>query len=131
MAAVERIFQVKGRPETKPVLLIVSSLSMVESVTEPMETFYDLATRFWPGPLTIILPAAKSVPDKVTAGTRTVGLRWPDAEFATTLVNQFGGPITATSANRSGLPAAVTADEVRIQLKESVDALIDGGQLPS
>jgi L-threonylcarbamoyladenylate synthase len=129
--AIQRIFQIKGRPETKPVLLIVSSLSMVESVTEPMEGFYDLAMHFWPGPLTIILPAAKCVPSKVTAGSRTVGVRWPAADFATTLVTRLGTPITATSANRSGLPAAVTADEVRAQLDDSVDALIDGGQLPA
>jgi L-threonylcarbamoyladenylate synthase len=130
-AAVERIFNVKGRPDTKPVLLIVSSMSMVEAITEPIEGFYELATHFWPGPLTIVLPAAKCVLLKVTAGTQSVGVRWPAAEFATTLVTHLGTPITATSANRSGLPSTVTADEVRAQLDESVDALIDGGELPS
>ena len=79
----------------------------------------------------VILPAAKSVPLKVTAGTKTVGIRWPVSGFATQLVKRFGLPITATSANRSGLPSAVTAEEVRDQLDESVDALVDGGRLPS
>ena len=130
-AAIDRIFQIKGRPDTKPLLLIVSSVSMVESVAEPVELFYDLAARFWPGPLTMVLPAAGSVSPRVTAGSGTIGVRWPAAEFAATLVKYFGTPVTATSANRSGLPSAVTADEVRSQLDDSVDALIDGGELPS
>jgi len=130
-AAIDRIFQIKGRPETKPILLLVSSVEMAESVTEPAGVFHNLAERFWPGPLTMILPAAKSVPLKVTAGTQKIGVRWPAAAFATRLVERFGYPITATSANRSGLPAAITAEEVREQLDESVDALIDGGSLPS
>ena len=130
-AAVNRIFQVKGRPDTKAILLIVSSREMAESVAEPPEVFYDLAKQFWPGPLTVILPAKKSLPINLTAGTAAIGVRWPIADFATRLVNDFGTPVTATSANRSGLPAAITADEVRNQLDESVDALVDGGELPS
>jgi L-threonylcarbamoyladenylate synthase len=130
-AAVDRIFQVKGRADTKAILLIVSSIEMAESVAEPPKVFYDLAKQFWPGPLTVILPAKKSLPINLTAGTATVGVRWPIADFATKLVNDLGTPVTATSANRSGLPAAITADEVRNQLDESVDALVDGGELPS
>jgi L-threonylcarbamoyladenylate synthase len=129
--AIDRIFQIKGRPDTKPILLVVSSVQMAESVAEPDGVFYDLAKHFWPGPLTMILPAAKSVPSKLTAGTQTIGVRWPVARFASKLVRDFGAPITATSANRSGLPAPITAEEVRAQLDESVDALIDGGELPS
>ena len=130
-AAIDRIFQIKGRLETKPILLLVSSVRMAESVTEPPDVFHDLVEQFWPGPLTVILPAAKSVPLKITAGTRKVGVRCPAAGFATRLVKRFGYPITATSANRSGLPSAITAEEVREQLDEAVDALIDGGSLPS
>ena len=130
-AAVDRIFQVKGRSDTKAILLIVSSIEMAESVAEPPKVFYDLAKQFWPGPLTVILPAKKSLPINLTAGTATVGVRWPIADFATRLVKDLGSPVTATSANRSGLPAAITADEVRSQLDESVDALVDGGELPS
>jgi L-threonylcarbamoyladenylate synthase len=130
-AAIDRIFQIKGRSETKPILLLVSSVAMAESVTEPAGFFHDLVEQFWPGPLTVILPAAKSVPLKVTAGTQTVGVRWPEAGFATRLVKRFGQPITATSANQSGLPSAITAEEVRSQLGDSIDALIDGGPLPS
>jgi L-threonylcarbamoyladenylate synthase len=130
-AAIDRIFQIKGRPDTKPILLVVSSIDMAESVAETDEVFYELAKQFWPGPLTMILRAAESVPSKLTAGTRTIGVRWPMARFAAKLVTEFGAPITATSANRSGLPASITAEEVRNQLDESVHALIDGGELPS
>jgi len=130
-AAIDRIFHVKGRIETKPILLVVSSVKMAESVTEPTPIFHGLVEQFWPGPLTVILPAAKSVPLKVTAGTGTIGVRWPKAPFATSLVKRFGQPITATSANRSGLPSAITAEEVRERLGDSIDALIDGGELPA
>jgi L-threonylcarbamoyladenylate synthase len=130
-AAVNRVFQIKGRPETKPILLIVDSPAMAETVCRPSGVFYDVVQRFWPGPLTTIVAAAASVPESVTAGTKTIGLRWPIAPFATALVNRFGKPITATSANRSGHPSPVTAEEVRAQFGEGIDALIDGGMLPA
>ena len=129
--AIDRIFQIKGRPDTKPILVVTSSIEMAESVAQADEIFYDLAGHFWPGPLTMILPAVQSVPLKLTAGTKTIGVRWPLARLATVLVKEFGRPITATSANRSGLPAATTAGEVNTQLGDSVDGLIDGGELPS
>jgi L-threonylcarbamoyladenylate synthase len=130
-AAVDRIFTVKGRAEGKPILLLVDSLAMAESVIQPDRTFYRVAEKFWPGPLTIIASAVGLLPENITAGTRTVGIRWPVAPFATMLTRRFGKPITATSANRSGMPAAITAAEVRAQLDESMGALIDGGSLPS
>jgi len=129
--AIGRVYAIKGRSETKPILLLVDSLDRAESVIEPTAVFYRVAETFWPGPLTIITHAAAAVPVNVTAGTKTIGLRWPMAPFATTLVGRFGKPITATSANKSGLPSAVTADEVRSQLGDSIDALVDGGALPS
>jgi L-threonylcarbamoyladenylate synthase len=129
--AIDRIFQIKGRPDTKPILLVVSSIDMAESVAKANEVFCELARHFWPGPLTMILPALESVPLKLTAGTQTVGVRWPLAPFAARLVKEFGKPITATSANRSGLPGAITAGEVRTQLGDTVDSLIDGGELPT
>jgi len=128
-AAVERIFEIKGRAESKPILLLVNSEAMAESVTEPNPLFHSVAKQFWPGPLTVILSAAPSIPSKLTAGTNTIGVRWPVAAFATKLVERFGNPVTATSANRSGVASAITAEEVRLQLGDSVDALIDGGVL--
>jgi L-threonylcarbamoyladenylate synthase len=129
-AAVERIFEIKGRKETKPILMLVNSIAMAQFVIKPNPVFHAVASRFWPGPLTVILRAAPSVPSKVTAGTNTIGVRWPVAPFATTLVERFGKPLTATSANRSGMSSAITAEEVRMQLGDSVDALVDGGTLP-
>lgn len=130
-SSVDRIFQIKGRPETKPILLLVNSLVMAKSVSEPSDTFYRVVEQFWPGPLTLIVSAAVSLPANVTANTKTVGLRLPAAPFAMTLLNHFGKPVTATSANRSGLAAPVTIAEVREQLGDSVDAVIDGGMLPA
>jgi L-threonylcarbamoyladenylate synthase len=128
--AIDRIFEIKHRRETKPILLLVNSIAMAESVCTPPAIFYALAQKFWPGPLTVILPATPSLQANVTAGTGTIGVRWPIAPFATSLIQYFRKPITATSANRSGLPSAVTADEVRVQLGETIDVLIDGGMLP-
>jgi len=130
-SAVDRIYTIKGRPETKPILLLVDSLAMAEQLTEPTDIFCQVTKAFWPGPLTVITRAASSLGANVTAGTNTIGLRWPIARFATKLVECFRNPITATSANRSGMPSAVTADDVRRQLDDSVDALVDGGLLPS
>jgi L-threonylcarbamoyladenylate synthase len=128
---VDRIFAIKGRPESKPILLLVNSISTAESVIHADDRFRGVTETFWPGPLTIIAPANTALPRNVTAGTNTVGVRWPIAPFATMVVGRFGKPITATSANRSGMPSTVTADEVRTQLGDSVDAIVDGGLLPS
>jgi L-threonylcarbamoyladenylate synthase len=128
-SAIKRIFHIKQRQETKPILLLVDSIRMAESVSRPAAAFYALAERFWPGPLTMILQAS-SLSESVTAGTGTIGLRWAAAGFATSLVTHFEQPVTATSANRSSMPSAVSCDEVRSQLGTSLDVLIDGGVLP-
>jgi L-threonylcarbamoyladenylate synthase len=129
--AVDRIFRIKGRPDTKPILLLVDSVRMAESVIHPTDVFYRVVEAFWPGSLTIIMHAVASLPANVSAGTNTVGVRWPIAAFATGLVSRLGSPVTATSANRSGMPSPVTAEEVQRQLGDSIDALVDGGVLPS
>jgi len=129
--AIDRIFTIKGRADTKPILLIVNSLSMAESVSRPPEHFYPVARQFWPGPLTLVVPSISALPARVTAGTNTIGIRWPAAAVAERIVQRFGGPLTATSANRSGMSSAVTAEEVQAQLGHSLDALIDGGTLPA
>ena len=128
--AVRRIFEIKRRPETKPILLIASTVAMAGSVAYLSRTALALAERFWPGPLTMIVPARDSVPPVVTAGSGNVGLRLPAADFARRLIDAFGKPITATSANLSGMPSTVTAAEVREQLGDSIDMLVDGGELP-
>ena len=81
--AVDRIFRIKGRPDTKPLLLLVDSVRMAESIIHPTDVFYRVVEAFWPGSLTIIMPAVASLPANVSAGTNTVGARWPIAAFAT------------------------------------------------
>jgi len=129
--AVRRIFEIKGRPETKPILLLVSSMEMANRVVTFSEKAVALAERFWPGPLTMVLPARDTVSSGITAGTGTVGIRWADAPFAQRLLTAFDRPITATSANLAGRPSTVTITEVREQLGESLDLVVDGGTLPA
>jgi L-threonylcarbamoyladenylate synthase len=128
-AALDRIFTIKGRPESKPILLIVNSIEMAKGHVQQSQIFDEVARAFWPGPLTVITGAAPFVSEKLTAGSNTVGLRWPVASFATSLVDRLSRPITATSANRSGMPSAITVGEVQAQLGDLVDAIIDGGSL--
>lgn len=130
-AAVSRIFEIKGRPETKPILLLVDSLEMVERIASWTPAAKTLAAEFWPGPLTLILPALRGVPDIVTAGTGTIGVRLAAAPFARRVMRHTGKPMTATSANRSGLPAPVTAEGVAAQLEDRLELLVDGGHLPA
>jgi len=130
-SAVRRIFEIKGRPKSKPILLLVNSVAMAQGVAELSKMALTLAEKFWPGPLTMILRARENVPSIVTAGTGTVGVRWAAAPFAGRLIQAFGGPITATSANLSGSPSTVTAAEVQEQLEGRLELLIDGGKLPA
>jgi L-threonylcarbamoyladenylate synthase len=104
---------------------------MANSIADLSERALALAERFWPGPLTMVVPARSTVPAIVTAGTGTIGIRWPNAAFATRLMDAFDRPITATSANRTGMPSAVTVAEVREQLENSLDLIVDGGTLPA
>jgi L-threonylcarbamoyladenylate synthase len=128
--AIARIFEIKGRAESKPIPVLVDSISMAESIMKGNARFREVGERFWPGPLTMITEAIATLPSSLTAGTGTVGLRWPDASFATSLIRRFGRPLTATSANKSGMPSTISAGEMRAQLNDSLDALIDGGVLP-
>ena len=129
-SAVDGLFRLKGRPEAKPILLVIDSIAMAESISRPSEVFHAVAKEFWPGPLTIVVEAKPVVSGKVTAGTGTIGLRWPVAPIAISMLQRFGKPITATSANRTGQPSAITADEIRLQFGDGLDALVDGGSLP-
>jgi len=128
--AVRRIFEIKGRSETKPILVLVDSMEMLQHIVDwprASEFSNSLAQRFWPGPLTMILPALATVPRLVTAGTGTIGVRWPRAPFATSLIHAFGKPITATSANKSGEAATSNAREVRRQIGMDLEMLIEDG----
>jgi L-threonylcarbamoyladenylate synthase len=128
-AAVRRIIELKGREDGKPILLLLSDFSAVAKyLTHTSKTFADLARRFWPGPLTLIGEARSELPEELTAGTGTIGLRLPEIQVVRDLVRSCGGALTATSANPSGRPAALTAKEVADYFPE-VDLIIDGGSV--
>ena len=128
-SAVQRIKQLKGREASKPILVVISDIDQIERfIPERSKTFDLLAERFWPGPLTLIGRAAPEVPDEVTAGTGSVGVRLPDDENVRALVRASGGALTATSANPSGAEPARTAGEVERYFGAAVDLIIDGGE---
>ncbi len=130
LSAVERVYQIKGRPRSKPLLLLIDDLSQVEMLTTEVPFgFEEVAERFWPGPLTIVLKAAHRLPLKVTGGTGKIGLRLPESKLARALVRCAGTPLTATSANLSTLPSCTDARQVFLQIGGRVDMIIDAGTL--
>ncbi len=131
LRAVERVYEIKSRSRHKPLSLLIENMDQAEEFARPLpEDFYILARRFWPGPLTIIVPAASHLPLKVTANTGNVALRVPAAEIPLAVVKSAGIPITATSANLSGMVECTTADEVRDQLQDRIPIIVDGGTAP-
>ncbi len=129
--AVRRIFQVKGRPEGMALPLLVADVGdMDRYAMDVPEIARALAERFWPGALTLVLKKAPFIPDVVTGGKPTVGLRVPDHWVPRAIVRELGAPITGTSANLSGMPGLTTAQAVREQLGGQVDLVVDGGEAP-
>lgn len=127
-AAVERIYEVKGRPAAKPLSLMVPGPEAIDALCENAPPgAYILAERFWPGPLTIVLRARKSIPPVVLAGGDTVGLRCPDSEKTLELLRACGAPLAAPSANPSGSESPKTAGEVLAYFDGKIGAVIDGG----
>lgn len=124
--AVRRIFEAKGRPDDNPLIVHVTGLPMVRRLVKdlPPEAL-ALAARFWPGPLTIVLPKRSSVPDIVTAGLPTVAVRVPDHPVALALIEAAGMPIAAPSANRSGRPSPTRAAHVATDFPGLL--VLDGG----
>ncbi len=126
--AVGRIFAAKGRPDTSPLIVHVDSVEMArELVTEWPRSADVLAAQFWPGPLTLVLPKRAHVPDRVTAGLGTVGLRIPAHPLALALLRAAGIPLAAPSANRFTELSPTTAAHVRAALGDRVDLVLDGG----
>jgi L-threonylcarbamoyladenylate synthase len=127
-AAVERIYEAKGRPHSSPIIVHVYNLEMVRRVVaEWPEKAQKLANAFWPGPLTLVLPRTVAVPDVVTAGLQTVGVRMPAHPIAWHLVRLSALPIAAPSANRFTQVSPTTAEHVRQSLGDRVDYILDGG----
>lgn len=127
--AVERIYAVKGRPEVKPLSLMVHGAeAMGRCWSSVPGQALSLAEEFWPGPLTIIGPGAPGIPEIVRAGGSTVGLRCPDHELTLELLEKCGVPLAAPSANPSGAPSPKSAQEVLGYFNGKIDAVIDGGE---
>jgi L-threonylcarbamoyladenylate synthase len=125
--AVRKLYRIKGRPEDKPIAILVGSIEDVARVAQtPSRTFSRLADRFWPGGLTLIVET-RELPPEITAGGSTVGVRMPDHPLTLELLRGFGGPIATTSANRSGEHSATSAEEVGAQLGDRVNLIVDGG----
>jgi L-threonylcarbamoyladenylate synthase len=126
--AVARIFAVKGRPRNHPLIVhLAEAAATKEWAAEVPDEGWALAEAFWPGPLTLILPRAAQVPDAVTGGAATVGLRVPAQPLALELLGAFGGGVAAPSANRFGRVSPTTAAHVRADLGAAVDLVLDGG----
>ncbi len=138
LAAVDEIYRVKGRPETRALPILVNCLEQALMFMRDREqegaglsaaphTFSRLAEAFWPGGLTLVMGASNRVPLKVTANTGKVALRWPKSAVVDQLIDEFEGPITGTSANVSGFPSCSGADQVMKQLGSRLPLVLDGG----
>ncbi|MGW8881193.1 L-threonylcarbamoyladenylate synthase [Streptomyces mirabilis] len=126
--AVARIFQVKGRPPSHPLIVHIGGAEQLDDWVEDVPaTARLLAERFWPGPLTLVLRRGRRVPLEATGGLETVAVRVPDHPVALALLSAFGGGVTAPSANRFGSVSPTTADDVRAELGDAVDFVLDGG----
>ena len=128
---VRRIFEIKGRPPGLALPVLVADWDQLEMVVHPLPVCgLSLARRFWPGPLTLVMPKSPRVPGAVTAGGPTVAVRMPDHCVPLELARRLGSPITGTSANRSGQEDPATLEDVERQLGGLVDYIVRGGPVP-
>jgi len=127
--ATARIFEIKGRPAHNPIIVHVAGAEMAKRCVSKWPAPADkLAAAFWPGPLTMVLPRSKEIPDIVTAGGPTVGVRWPSHPFIQAVIRKCNFPLAAPSANLSSQVSPTNAAHVRRQLGEKVRLIVDGGQ---
>ena len=127
--AVAKIFQIKGRPAHNPIIVHVVSHEMArDCVRHWPESAEKFSRAFWPGPLTLVLPRAAKIPEAVTAGGATVGVRWPGHPFMQAVLRECGFPLAAPSANLSNQISPTNAEHVRLQLAGKVPLIVDGGQ---
>ena len=126
--AVLKIFEAKGRPQDNPLILHVSGPEQVEHFCHDIpEIAWTLMEHFWPGPLTLVLPAKENVPKRTTAGLDTVAIRCPDHDLTRAIIRASGVPIAAPSANISGKPSPTTAQHVYHDMQGKIEAIVDGG----
>jgi L-threonylcarbamoyladenylate synthase len=126
-AAARRVFAAKGRPADNPLIVHVADPEDAHAVSVVTPLARELAGRFWPGPLTLVLPARRRVPAEVRAGLPTVAVRCPAHALARALIRASGAPVAAPSANRSGRPSPTSAEAVLEDLDGRIDAVLDGG----
>ena len=126
--AVAKIFEAKGRPQDNPLILHISGPEQIELFCHHIpQATYDLAEKFWPGPLTMVLPARSNVPKRTTANLDTVAIRCPDSDVTREIIRLSGVPLAAPSANISGKPSTTTAQHVKYDHDGKIDAIVDGG----
>ena len=126
--AIQRIFQVKGRPQDNPLIVHISSLDQLPLIVSDVpQLFYRLAEKFFPGPLTVLLPKLETVPDIVSANLPQIGVRMPSHLIARQLIEAVGMPLVAPSANLSGKPSSTSAAHVQADFGDQIDGVIDGG----
>ncbi len=130
--ALEKLFKIKGRPTDKPILVLIRCADQLKNLTDSIpDLYHPLIRQYWPGPLTLIFKATKEVNSILTGGSGTLGIRISSHRIARILCDAWKSPITATSANISGMPPAVTAREVFDYFGNGVDFIIDGGSTPA
>ena len=129
--AVEKLYTAKIRPRDRAIPILLAKVEDLALVAEEIpEVAWELMERFWPGGLTLVLPKKAAVPDMVTAGQPNVAVRVPDHPVPRALIEGLGAPLAATSANLSGHPSPVTAEEVRAELGGRIELILDGGRCP-
>ncbi|MGH7855655.1 MAG: L-threonylcarbamoyladenylate synthase [Candidatus Binatia bacterium] len=131
-AAVEKVFQLKGRDATNPIPVLIADRAMLlNMVSEVPPLAEELIARFWPGPLTIVFPARPDIPRPLTNPAGGIGVRISSQPIAAELIKALGRPLTATSANPSGKPPARTAQKAQEYFSGQINIFVDGGKLTS
>lgn len=126
--AVSKIFVAKGRPQDNPLIVHISEFNQIDRLVKSVpESARKLAKAYWPGPMTMVLEKSDIIPDEVSTGLPTVGIRFPSHPVARALISAAGVPIAAPSANISGLPSTTTAEHVMRDMNGKIDAVLDGG----
>jgi L-threonylcarbamoyladenylate synthase len=129
--SLKRLYEIKQRPKDKAMPLIIGEKRLLASIASSINSAAEsLIDGFWPGPLTLLVPAGENISEWLTAGTRNIAVRVPGESFALELARHAGFPITSTSANISGFPPARDAATVRKYFSDDIDLIVDGGEAP-
>lgn len=128
--ALERIYEIKGRPDRMPLPVLVSSIEALSHLVHVDDAIIPLMDAFWPGPLTLVLPASARVPKRVLGPGDTVGVRLPNHPIAIEVIDKSGGAVACTSANRTGEEPGHTATEVADSIGDQLDLILDSGRSP-